>query len=89
MTPTYVQIVFGQKIGSDITGMFWEMFGIANLVQYAFVSGLSPRIGFDGIIYICLGMELIAVCLIIFGNFEGPWKNPTEQLGYCVECCKK
>jgi hypothetical protein len=82
-TPTFLQIVFGQVVGSNIYGLFWEVFGLSNLLQYAFVSGLSMKISFNGIIYICLGMASISAALVAFGNFEAPWKNPTDQLGYC------
>lgn len=75
--PTFLQIVFGQVTGSNSYGIFWEVFGLSNLLQFGFVSGLSSKITFDGIIYICLGMSIISLLFVIFGNFQGPWKNPT------------
>lgn len=55
MTPTVLQIVFGARIGSNVYGIFWDVFGIANLIQYAYVSGLTKRISFHEVIYVCLG----------------------------------
>jgi hypothetical protein len=89
MAPTFLQIVFGERVGSNIYGFFWEVFGLANLVQYAYVSGLSSKITLNNVIYICLGMSFIALLLIILSNFETPWKNPQGQLGYCIKCRKK
>lgn len=89
LTPTYLQVVFGQKTGSNLYGIFWEVFGLTNLLQYGFVAGLSPLITFDGIIYICLGMSAISLCIVIFADFEAPWKNPTNLLGYCLKCSKR
>ena len=89
MAPTFLQIVFGDRVGSNIYGFFWEVFGLANLVQYAYVSGLSSKITFNNVIYICLGMSLIALLLVIVSNFEAPWKNPQDQLGYFIKCRKK
>jgi hypothetical protein len=89
MAPTFLQIVFGERVGSNIYGFFWEVFGLANLVQYAYVSGLSSKITLNNVIYICLGMSFIALLLIILSNFETPWKNPQDQLGYCIKCRKK
>ncbi len=67
--PTFLQIVFGQAVGSNAYGIYWEVFGLANLLQYGFVSGLSSKITFDGIIYICLGMSALALIIVVFGNF--------------------
>lgn len=88
-TPTYLQIVFGQRVGSNIYGVFWEVFGLTNLLQYGFVSGVSSKITFDGIIYICLGMAVISLIIVIIADLEAPWKNPTDQLGYFINCSKK
>lgn len=86
--PTFLQIVFGQVIGSNSYGIFWTAFGLSNFLQYGFVSGLSPIITFDGVIYICLGMSVIALAIVTFGNFVGPWNNPTTELGYFSHCNK-
>jgi hypothetical protein len=85
MTPTVLQSILGQSIGSNIYGFFWEIFGLANLIQFAYVSGLSKSITFNGIIYICLGMTVFAGLLIVFGNFQAPWNNPQDQMGYCKD----
>lgn len=69
LTPTFLQIVFGERVGPNIYGFFWEIFGLANLIQFAFVSGLSSKITFDGIIYICLGMTALSGIILIFANF--------------------
>ncbi len=74
--PTFLQIVFGQVVGSNSYGIFWEVFALANLLQYGFVSGLSLLITFDGIIYICLGMSVIAMLIVVLGDFKAPWNNP-------------
>lgn len=60
------------------------MVATANFIQYLFVSNLSKTIGFDNIIYICLGMACLAVPIVIFTKFQGPWKNETAALEYCV-----
>ena len=74
--PTFLQIVFGQVVGSNVYGIYWEVFGLANLLQYGYVSGISSKIAFNGIIYICLGMSSLALIIVVFGNFEASWKNP-------------
>ena len=66
---TFLMIVFGQKVGSNVYGFFWEVFGVSNLIQYAFVSGLAKHITFDGVIYITLGMSVIALVLVLVTNF--------------------
>jgi hypothetical protein len=89
MAPTFLQIFFCDRVGSNIYGFFWEVFGLDNLVQYAYVSGLSSKITLNNVIYICLGMSLIALLLVIVINFEAAWKNPEDQLGYFIKCRKK
>lgn len=79
-TPTVVQAIYGQKTGSNIYGFYWEIVATGNFLQYLFVSNLSKSIGFDNIIYICLGMAGLAIPFIVFTTFQGPWKNDTEAL---------
>ena len=69
MGPTVAQIIFGQKMGSDIYGFYWEVLSLSNLLQYGFVAGLSGRIEFNGVIYICLAMKVVALFLLNFFNF--------------------
>lgn len=69
VTPTVAQAIYGQKTGSNIYGFYWEVVATANFVQYLFVSNLSKTIGFDIIIYICLGMAGLAIPLVIFTKF--------------------
>ena len=71
--PTLSQILYGQIIGSKVYGFFWNCVATANFIQFAYVKGLSPEIGFDNVIYICLGMCILAVPIVIFTKFEGPW----------------
>ena len=33
-------------------------------------------------------MTVISLLLVIFGNFEAPWKNPQDELGYFRKCKK-
>lgn len=89
MTPTFLQLLFGERVGSNIYGIFWESFALANMLQYVYVSCVSPNISFNNVIYICLGMSIISLILVISGNFEAPWKNPQDFLGYCKSCTKK
>lgn len=85
ITPTFSQIVFGTTIGSKVYGIYAQVLAISNFVQFAYVLGLKKYLTFDGIIYLCLGKAIIAFFLVIIPSFEGPWKNPTEHLGYCAK----
>jgi hypothetical protein len=80
--PTFAQVVFGHRIGSNIYGFFWCIIGTANFVQFAYVQGLSLSIGFDHVIYICLGMCIAALPFVIFSKFQGPWENSTAHLEF-------
>ena len=82
ITPTFSQLVFGQETGSNIYGFYWETYSIANFIQYAFVSGLSSVIGFENVIYICTGMCVLAIPLVISTTWQGPWLNETDRLEY-------
>lgn len=77
--PTFLHIVFGQNVGANTYGMFWKVFGLANLLQYGYVSGVTPKIGFDGIIYIWLGMSVVSLMTVKLSNFEGS----------CISCIKE
>ncbi len=74
-TPTVVQIIFGQRTGENIYGFFWCVIATANFIQYAYVSQLNQSIGFNNIIYICLGMTILAIPIVLFSGFQGPWMN--------------
>ena len=69
VNPTYCQIVFGNKWGSKIFGIYVISVSIGNFIQYGFVVGLSPRITLDGVIYICLGLVSFALFLLVINNF--------------------
>lgn len=47
MTPTVLQVIFGPKVGSNIYGFYWTVFGLSNLLQFAFVSELSKQVSFN------------------------------------------
>ena len=68
-TPTVVQTIFGQKTGSNFYGFFWCVIATGNWIQYFFVAYLSKAIGFDNIIYVSLGMAVLAFPILIFNNY--------------------
>lgn len=74
-TPTLTQVLYGQETGSNIYGFYWEVIAIGNFLGYVYVAYLSKTIGFDNVIYVCLGMVILAVPIVILTKFEGPWKN--------------
>lgn len=76
-TPTYCQIVFGIKWGSKVFGLYIISLSIANFLQYGLLVGVAPIISLDGVIYICLGIVILALFILIITNFQGPWKNST------------
>ena len=80
MAPTVAQVIFGQHTGSNIYGFYWTVFALANMLQFGFVSGVSEKIGFNGVIYICLGMTVFAEIVLLVYRFEAPWKNPMDHL---------
>lgn len=63
-------------------GFFWCTYSLSNFVQFGFISGLSATIGFNNIIYICMGMSVAAIPIVVCTTWEGPWKNPTTALEY-------
>ena len=78
MGPTAAQSIFGQKTGSNIYGFYWTILALANMLQYAFVAGISDKITFNNVIYICLGMKVLSLAILTLYTFEGPWKNSTS-----------
>ncbi len=34
-------------------------------------------------------MSVVSLILVTLANFEAPWKNPQDLLGYCKDCNKK
>jgi len=80
ITPTASLYIYGNRTGTNIYGVYWSVFSVANFVGYIYVSQLSKLIGFDGIIYVCLGMVVCSIPLVYFSKFQGPWKNDTAHL---------
>jgi hypothetical protein len=83
-TPTSALCVYGPTTGANIYGILWDIFGFSNLLGYIFVSQLSQSIGFNNVIYVCLGMSILALPIVIFTKFQGPWENDTSQLEFLV-----
>jgi hypothetical protein len=78
ITPTYVQMVFGQSIGCDLYGFFWCSFAFSNFLQYFLVNNLKDYIGgFDNILIICLGLSMIIIPTVYFFPIEKSW--PTKE----------
>jgi hypothetical protein len=65
-------------------GLIFFAISISNFIQFGYVKGLVPLIGFDEIIFICLGMAAAVIPIIYFTRFQGPWQNSTINLEYCV-----
>lgn len=86
--PSLVQYMFGQRMGENCYGFFWCSVAVANFIEYIYVSQLGLILEFNYLIYICLGMSLLVIPIILLSTFQGPWKNPTEYLEYCVTCRK-
>lgn len=84
ITPTASLSIYGSRTGTNIYGIYWSVFSIANFVGYIYVSQLSKLIGFDGTIYVCLGMVLCSIPLVYFTKFQGPWKNDTSHLEFLI-----
>ena len=53
---THSHIVFGIDVGSNLDLFYWSFFSFSNFIGYFFVSGLTDKIGFENIFYICLAM---------------------------------
>lgn len=83
-TPTSALCLYGPTTGANIYGILWDIFGFSNLLGYIFVSQLSKSIGFDNVIYVCLGMSILALPIVVFTKFQGPWENDTSQLEFLV-----
>ena len=81
--------MFGQRIGSRIYGFFWCVIATGNWIQYFLVAYVSKDIGFNNVIYICLGFAVISFPILIFNNFQGPWKNSLEHMGWFIHLHKK
>ena len=72
-TPTVSQTIYGHRIGSQLYGFFWCCLALSNFISYLLVAYLSKQTGFDVVIYICLGMSMASIPIIIFTKFQGPW----------------
>jgi hypothetical protein len=84
ISPSFSQIVFGHKVGSNLHSFVFISISAANFLAYGFVKGLSRSFGLDNVIYIVLGMSIACVPIIIFTKFQGNWYNSTVQLEYSI-----
>lgn len=84
LAPTFSSTVFGKEVGPKVFGMFWCSFALGNFLQYGYIMGLEPKIGLDGIIYICLGMNLLNLMIIILYGFSAKWKNDLKYFRFQV-----
>ena len=67
--PTFSQAVFGPIIGSKIYSFYWISISIANFIGFGLVQAFAVSIGFDLIIYVCLGLCIAAIPVIILSKF--------------------
>ena len=66
---THSHFVFRFNIGSDIDLIYWACFTLSNFISYFFIAFLSSQIGFNNILYICLGMNIFVLPFLIFFNY--------------------
>lgn len=75
MFPVVSAQLFGVKIASQIYGIYWFAFGIANFIQFGFVLGFKDSIGFKGIYYIDAAFSAICLIIIRFYKLKTDWSN--------------
>lgn len=84
MAPTYSAVMFGKDIGAQVFGVFWCSFAVGNFLQYTYLLTLESVLSLDGIIYVCLGMNVINVLIIILYGFKAPWGNDAKYFKFSV-----
>ena len=82
IAPTYSAVVFGKEVGAKIFGVFWCSFAIGNFLQYGYLVVLKDWLGLDGIIYICLGMNVGNLILITVYGFGAKWNNDRKYFKF-------
>ena len=85
MAPTFSSTVFGKEVGPKIFGVFWCSFAMGNFLQYLFVITVEKHIKLDGIIYICLAMNVVNLFIIIFYGFKAKWKNDLKFFRFKIQ----
>ena len=75
MLPVVTINVFGLKRGTEVYGYMYSVFGLAAMSGLVIVETLQPRIGYFGMLWICLLFTLIASAFTVFYKF-------TEKINY-------
>lgn len=75
MLPVVTLSVFGLKRGTEIYGYMYSVFGLAAMSGLVIVETLQPKIGYSGMLWICLLFTLIAAGFTVSYKF-------TEKISY-------
>ncbi|EAR91039.2 oxalate/formate antiporter (macronuclear) [Tetrahymena thermophila SB210] len=75
MFPVVSAQLFGVKVASQIYGIYWYGFGIANFIQFGLVIGLKKKIGYEGIYYIDVIFSVACLIIIRLYKLKTDWSN--------------
>lgn len=84
LAPTFSTLIFGKEVGPRVFGIFWCSFAVGNFIQYTYIMTLSDYIGIDGVILICIGMNLLNMLITIKYKFLGPWGNDLKYFKFAL-----
>jgi len=82
MLPVVTLNVFGLKRGDEVYGYMYASFGVAAISGLFFVETCQDSLGYDGMLYICLCISIIAGIAAMTYNFK-------EQFDYLSVYIKK
>lgn len=75
MLPVVTYNIWGRTRGAEVYGYMYAEFGFAAMYGLVLVKLLQHRIGYTGMILVCLGMTTcITATLTYFYKFDTPFK---------------
>ena len=64
--------------------MFWCSFALGNFLQYLYLVTLEDDLTLNGIIYVCLGMNVLNLVIIGVYKFHAKWNNDKKYFQFAL-----
>lgn len=61
--PLISATVYGKKIGGVMYGFMFFMIGVCNMIGYIYYAFARKTIGWEGVFWICFGMNILGIIL--------------------------
>jgi hypothetical protein len=78
--PVVTYNVFGIKRGPQVYGYMFSIFGLSSMIGLVLVATIQTKIGYSGMLLVCLAFTTVSISFFFFYRFDQPFKYSSIRL---------